>query len=177
VNDPSFVLGVKLNSTDFLHGGLLGQEPRELVRRLEEAEVDYIELSGGTLESRESDHKPSSSDGHFLAFAEKIRPALTRTKLAVTGGFKTAECMASAVRSGATDFVGLARSLTHEPTLARDILVGETTRAKPNRLPVSLAVNLDAGISQIQRMGQGLERLDFSDQEVVEKWMKERGGI
>lgn len=70
--------------------------------------------------------------------------------------------------------IGLGRSLTHEPNLAADILSGLTSRAKPNKLPTSLGVNLDAGISQIQRMGHGLKLRDFNDQRVVDLWMGDK---
>lgn len=51
VPDSKFSIAVKLNSHDFIEGGFDGAECEELVKRLEERLVDWIELSGGTYES------------------------------------------------------------------------------------------------------------------------------
>lgn len=51
VNDASFGVAVKINSVEFQEGGFQPEECREVCSRLQELGVDFIELSGGTLES------------------------------------------------------------------------------------------------------------------------------
>ena len=51
VNDASFGIAVKINSVEFQEGGFQPEECREVCSRLQELGVDFIELSGGTLES------------------------------------------------------------------------------------------------------------------------------
>lgn len=47
-----FCLGIKLNSSDFVKGGLTEDDALETVRILaEHGGVDFIEISGGTYEN------------------------------------------------------------------------------------------------------------------------------
>jgi 2,4-dienoyl-CoA reductase-like NADH-dependent reductase (Old Yellow Enzyme family) len=73
----------------------------------------------------------------FLEFADGIRAHLTGASvLAVTGGFRTLEGMASAVSSKeirirpTCDVVGLGRPLVFEPHFIAELLAGKTTHAK-----------------------------------------------
>ncbi|KIJ54184.1 hypothetical protein M422DRAFT_25145 [Sphaerobolus stellatus SS14] len=178
VDDSSFVISLKLTSSDFSEGGLSDFELVILCRLLEGAKVDYIELSGGTYEGV-TDNQQSSlrkDQAFFLSFASKIRSSLTHTKFIPTGGFKTASSMARTLTTDKADFIGLARSLTHEPHLAEALLSGSSAQAKPNKLPRSTDIQLDAALEQVRRMGEGLPVLDFSDEEVVRRWMKQREG-
>ena len=97
---PGFVVGVKLNSTDFQHGGMTREESVEVMRMLarggEEGEaglqgadgkggslVDFVEISGGTYENMQAlqneaeagEMKASTRarEGFFLEFAEMAR--------------------------------------------------------------------------------------------------------
>lgn len=129
--------------------------------------LDLLEISGGTYESakmfeetvptRESSR---AREAFFLDYAEQAR-ARVKTPLMLTGGFRTRDGMEHALE-GAVDVVGLARPLAAEPDLARRLLEGEATRARPIRIATGIA-NLDALVQgawyqvQIDRMGRGLE--------------------
>ncbi|KAK4503168.1 hypothetical protein PRZ48_006596 [Zasmidium cellare] len=177
---PSFILGIKLNSTEFQSAGLRPEEVKRFCEIIEESQVDFVELSGGTLEhfvhKRESTKK---REGFFMEFAEAIVPMLKRTKVYVTGGFKTIGGMAKAVEKA--DGVGLGRPLAQEPWLVKHLLTGEITGAIKQRQDESDygITNMAAG-SQLRRLGAGEEPLDMSRQEneeafgkAVEKWMEE----
>ena len=61
-----------------------------------------------------------------------MRPNLKSAKLAVTGGFRSAEAMSQAISEGSCDIVGLARPLTLETDLPDLIISGKSKGAKDN---------------------------------------------
>lgn len=72
-----------------------GFEPEEcikVVEMLEEAKVDLIELSGGVYESLAFEHLKESTkkrEAFFLEFASRIVPHVKKSRVVVTGGFRT----------------------------------------------------------------------------------------
>ncbi len=121
-----FPIGIKLNSADFMRGGFTEDDSMEVVQALATAGIDLIEISGGTYESPSMiGHKmkptTQSREAYFLAYAEKVR-ALVDTPIVVTGGFRSADGMTTALRSGATDLIGLARPLAVDPYLPNKLM-------------------------------------------------------
>ncbi len=113
-----FAIAVKINSSDQLEGGLDEDEALVAVSLLGDAGVDLIDISGGTYfpgAPTSSDRR--SSGPYFLEFARRAR-TVTDTPLMVTGGFKTRGEAADAVATGATDIVGLARTMALDPGVA-----------------------------------------------------------
>lgn len=126
----NFPVGIKLNSADFLRGGFSEEDSMEVVKALSKAGIDLIEISGGTYESPAMvGHKIKQSsqkrEAYFLEYAEKVR-SLIDTPLVVTGGFRSAEGMTMALRSGATDFIGLGRPLAVDPNLPNKLMADES---------------------------------------------------
>ena len=116
-----FPVGIKLNSADFMRGGFSEEESMEVVKKLSQAGIDLIEISGGSYEApimADGTGKKSSQlrEAYFLEYAEKVRK-LVSTPLVVTGGFRTSKAMRQALKSGATDFIGLARPMALDPSL------------------------------------------------------------
>ncbi len=135
VNDPSFIVCVKMNSVEFQPGGQTPDDCKNLCLKLEQAKVDFVDLSGGTFEGRAFEHKKESTkkrESYFIEFAEMIRPLMKKTKVYVTGGFRTANGMAQALKDGACDGVGIGRPLGAEPYLCKEILEGRVTGAIEN---------------------------------------------
>lgn len=135
VADPSFIVCVKINSVEFQPGGQTPADCKNLCLKLEQAKVDFVDLSGGTFEGRAFEHKKESTkarESYFIEFAEMIRPLMKKTKVYVTGGFRTASGMARAVQDGACDGVGIGRPLGAEPYLCKEILEGRVTGAIEN---------------------------------------------
>ncbi|KAK6047837.1 hypothetical protein COOONC_14656 [Cooperia oncophora] len=58
-----------------------------------------------------------------------LRPVFKETVVYLTGGFRTAPAMVSAVLDGTTDGIGLGRPITAEPDLPAKILRGECLSA------------------------------------------------
>lgn len=172
---PSFILGIKINSQEWQADGFQVEEAAELVRILEESTFDFVELSGGTLEAFKFHHERESTkkrEAFFLKFAEKIVPALTKTKAYVTGGFKTVGAMVKALDT--VDGVGLGRPLTQEPRLCKDILEGRVKGAIAQKLdPNDFGPTLIAAGVHIRQLGKGEEPADFGVQANVDGFLRD----
>ncbi|MCP5083596.1 MAG: oxidoreductase [Alphaproteobacteria bacterium] len=116
---PSFPIGIKINSTDKLEGGLTPADALEVIRLLSQTSVDLIEISGGTYfpGAKASSDTPSDGSPYFLDFARRARSA-TEVPLMLTGGFERREQAADVIADGAVDVVGLARAMALNPDLA-----------------------------------------------------------
>lgn len=127
---PQFPVGLKINATDQLEGGFQQDEALAVIAALDNAELDLIDISGGTY----FPGAPSSSDRagsgpYFLDFAERAR-SKTKVPLMATGGFKTLEQAETAITDGKADMVGLARALVVDPDLPNKWATGRATAPK-----------------------------------------------
>jgi len=118
----SFPVGIRINSTDQLEGGLTEVDALEVVRLLDRTSIDLIDVSGGTY----FPGAKVSSDGlsraaYFLDFARQAKK-VTKVPLMLTGGFKRRDQAVDAVVSGAADMVGVARAMVLNPRLAEEWL-------------------------------------------------------
>jgi len=124
-----FGIAIKINSADFQRGGITEDEAMDTITAIDAEGVDFVEVSGGTYEAPAMISPKDSTrkrEAYFLAFAEKLRQRL-RVPLVVTGGFRSGQAMAQAVRGGAgglgaIDLVGMARPLVVQPDLPRALL-------------------------------------------------------
>jgi 2,4-dienoyl-CoA reductase-like NADH-dependent reductase (Old Yellow Enzyme family) len=126
----SFSVSIKLNSVEFQDGGFTTHDCRDLCAALESSGFDFVELSGGTYESAAFFHANESSrkrEAFFLEFADIIVPQLKKTKVYVTGGFRTTDAMVRAMET--VHGVGLGRPVCDEFDLPRKILEGEVEGA------------------------------------------------
>ncbi|CAE7207310.1 unnamed protein product [Rhizoctonia solani] len=178
----SFSISVKLNSQDFLVGGFTIEDSLALCVLLEQHNVDFVEISGGTYDSmvtaftyaRESTRK---REAHFIDFSEMLRQQLTKTKVVLTGGFKTADGMARAIEDGACDFVGLARTTAAEPRFGASLLASRTTGARPTLIPDHIGLQIGAAFVQIKDVGEGREPTDFAKPEEATKFLRALGVV
>lgn len=116
---PTFPIGIKINSTDKLEGGLTKEDALEVVRLIDETSVDLIDISGGTYfpGAASSSDGTSSSGPYFIAFARDAKK-LTSIPIALTGGFETRDQAAKALQDGSADAISLARAIVLDPALA-----------------------------------------------------------
>ncbi|KAK2053734.1 NADH:flavin oxidoreductase/NADH oxidase [Colletotrichum caudatum] len=178
VADPSFSIGIKVNSVEFQEGGFGTEDCRALCAALGAHGFDFVELSGGTYQSLAFGHRRESTrrrEAFFLDFAEAVVPGLRGTRAYVTGGLRTTAAMAAAL--GTVDGVGLARPACNEFDLPRKLLGGEAKSAVDALLDEDDfgITNLLAG-TQMRLVGQDKEPLDVSQEkykEVFEKSMAE----
>jgi 2,4-dienoyl-CoA reductase-like NADH-dependent reductase (Old Yellow Enzyme family) len=115
---PRYPIGIKINSTDKLNGGLTPDDALEVVRLLDATSVDLIDVSGGTYfpGATSSSDGTSTSGPYFVDFAKRAK-AITTIPIALTGGFETRSQAAEAIRDGVADAVSLARALALYPSL------------------------------------------------------------
>ena len=143
----TFPIGIKINSSDQLEGGLTQEEALEVVHILDQTSIDLIELSGGSyFPGATSSSDKASSGPYFVDFAIKAR-SMTTIPLAVTGGFKTRAQVFNALSSNSVDFVGLGRAFILEPRLAQDWLHGIDRLPKFPRFTSSLPGGVTAWYS------------------------------
>lgn len=114
----SFPIGIRINSTDQLEGGLTEVDALELVRMLNQTSIDLIDISGGTYFPGAKASSDGAGDGPYFVDFARLAKEETEIPLMVTGGFKKREQAIDAVASGAVDMVGIARALALEPRLA-----------------------------------------------------------
>ncbi|WP_299628836.1 tRNA-dihydrouridine synthase [uncultured Tateyamaria sp.] len=123
---PSYPIGIKINATDRLDGGLTTVDALEVVKMLDQTSVDLIDVSGGTY----FPGAVSSSDGtrasgpYFTDFAHLAKRATT-VPVMVTGGFMEREQAAAALQNADADAVGIARALALSPELPNAWLNGD----------------------------------------------------
>lgn len=168
---PGFTVAVKLNSSDFRHGGFTEEDAEEVVGMLVEEGVDLIEISGGTYEDPalfgEVDALragarggASAKEAYFAAFARRVRSRASGVPLMLTGGIRTRAAMASLLDEGGVDVIGLGRPLAIDPDLTARLLEGADGVELPRyTLPTvaGLAGESEWYETQIRRLGTGRE--------------------
>ena len=140
-----FAVAVKLNSADFQKGGFTEDDSITVAGWLQQAGCDLIEISGGNYEqprminfdrkdplARNKDGRRQSTkdrEAYFLDFVPKLKAAVT-IPIMVTGGFRTVENMAVAVRAEDADVIGIGRPMVLDPDAPKKILNGELERVE-----------------------------------------------
>lgn len=102
---------------------------------------------------------------HSRPFLSK--PHIKSAKLAVTGGFRSADAMAQAIKEGSCDIIGLARPLTLETDLSNRLASGQAKAAKPNL--TNEATQTASSYYALGEIGHGKPAPDFSDEKVAKK--------
>lgn len=133
-----FAVSVKLNSADFQKGGFTNEECLQVVRWLNEAGIDLLEVSGGTYEQPKmagvdglepvyTENVAASTrarEAYFIDYAAAIAK-VAKMPLMVTGGFRTRLGMEEALASGACSVVGVGRPLCGDPLAVKRLMTGE----------------------------------------------------
>jgi 2,4-dienoyl-CoA reductase-like NADH-dependent reductase (Old Yellow Enzyme family) len=163
-----FPIGIKLNASDFQKGGFTNAECVELVKLLNDAKLDLLELSGGSLEQPKvvGALKDEGEDGpraralrreaYFVAFAGAVRKVALMPVM-VTGGLRGVSGMVEAQEAGELDVVGLARPLIADPEAPRRLLAGEIDRLPSREATLNVFHILPWNYMQIERLADGLD--------------------
>ncbi|MGO9569408.1 MAG: NADH:flavin oxidoreductase [Desulfomonilaceae bacterium] len=134
-----FPLIIKMNSDDFLEGGINMDTFPELAMEVENAGIDAIEISGGMwdclarsaeelgffpLPIPEARTRINTRDkqSYFLTYAEKLNLSIP---VILVGGNKNIEHMEQIMGEGKVDFFSLSRPLICEPNLPNRWLEGQ----------------------------------------------------
>lgn len=180
---PFFIVGVKLNSVEFQEGGFTAEEAAQVCTVLQDIGVDFVELSGGTLEKIGHEWTKETTvkrEAFFLRFAELIVPQLgkttvqRRTKVFITGGLRTVSAMTKALET--VDAVGVARPAAQEPWLARDIQNGAITGVIKPQAPFDNDSILSNGLAgaQLRQISKGFMPLNSSDPSAIKRYMNDK---
>lgn len=189
---PGFCVAVKLNSTDFQHGGFELADAAQVIRWLNDLPIDLVELSGGSYENPMAVEvtKAESTlrrEAYFLDFARTVA-AEARMPLMVTGGIYDVPVARDVLRSTASGsgvaMVGMATALAFLPDLPRRWIAGEVV--KPELPSVhwrnrSLAAIATAAItkSQIVRLAKGkaARRTSWPSAAILADWLRTKRQI
>ena len=158
-----FGVAVKLNSADFQRGGFTAEDARKVVEMLNECQVDFVELSGGSYEApamqgQARDGRTLAREAYFLEFAKEIASA-AKMPLMVTGGIRRQAVAEQVVASG-IQMVGIATALAINPALPKQWRQGAASA--PVMRPIEWKNKTLASLAymamvkhQLQLLGQG----------------------
>lgn len=126
---------VKINSEDFVEGGLTVEEMLQVGAMLEKAGVDAIEMSGGTIYASgaysscrigalDSPEKEVYYKDAAIRYKEEIS-----VPLILVGGIRSPDVSEKLVSNSLADYVSLCRPLIREPNLVSRWRAGNRNRA------------------------------------------------
>jgi 2,4-dienoyl-CoA reductase-like NADH-dependent reductase (Old Yellow Enzyme family) len=104
-------LGARITGTDWLDGGLGGDDAAEFAKALKQAGLDYVDISSGNI-SYES--RAPSDPGYNVPIAEKVRRE-SGIAVRVVGMIENAKQAEAIIAEGKADMVALARGFLDDP--------------------------------------------------------------
>jgi 2,4-dienoyl-CoA reductase-like NADH-dependent reductase (Old Yellow Enzyme family) len=109
---------VKLNADDCVKGGITPEESVRVAVRLQNMELDAVEISGGFRETRAGIAKTySKGDEAYFRSAGKLFKSRLIIPVILTGGMRSRAVMEDVLAGGEADLIGLSRPLIREPDL------------------------------------------------------------
>jgi len=133
---PEYPVLLKINSEDFLDEGMTGPEAVEVSGRLEQASIDAIEFSGGTMNSpekflpvRPGRLKTPAQEVYYRKAARLYKQKVT-IPLILVGGIRSFEVAEKLVREGTADYISMSRPLICEPGLVKRWREGDRRKAE-----------------------------------------------
>jgi 2,4-dienoyl-CoA reductase-like NADH-dependent reductase (Old Yellow Enzyme family) len=129
-----FPVIVKLNSTDFLPGGLTVEDAVLIAGMLEEAGIDGIEVSGGMAEAGKGSIWPGlrseEDEGYFVETAAWIKKAVGSVPVFGLGGIRTLAVAERMIADGRVDLISLSRPFIRDPALVKRFHEGTAARSE-----------------------------------------------
>jgi 2,4-dienoyl-CoA reductase-like NADH-dependent reductase (Old Yellow Enzyme family) len=126
---------IKLNSEDFIDGGLSVDEMLRIAELLEKVGIDAVEMSGGTIYASGEYSSIRQGDPDVPEKEVFYRDAAVRFKqrigvpLILVGGIRSLEVAEGLIDGGVADYISLSRPLIREPGLVRRWKDGDRRRA------------------------------------------------
>jgi len=128
-----FPVMVKLNSDDYLNGGLHLEDSLQVGMMLQQAGIDAIELSGGTMVS--GDLNPSRSgilsekkEAYFRNAGKAFKENLD-LPLILVGGIRSFHLAEQLIQEGYADYISMSRPFIREPHLINRWMSGDLRKA------------------------------------------------
>jgi 2,4-dienoyl-CoA reductase-like NADH-dependent reductase (Old Yellow Enzyme family) len=115
---------IKLNSDDFINGGLTVEDMLQVAELLESAGIDAIEISGGTIWGPSQFHAvrlapEALTHKAYYRKAARLCKAFVRVPVILVGGIRSLEVAEELLTEGAADYMALCRPLIREPDLVK----------------------------------------------------------
>ena len=124
---PSLHVSVKINSSDFMFGGLDETESLEICKLLAENGIDSIEVSGnGTSVQGVKAHV---DEAYFLDFAAVLAEKVN-VPVMLVGGLRSREVMQKILDTTKIELLSLSRPLLREPDFPIKLRDGRTSESK-----------------------------------------------
>jgi 2,4-dienoyl-CoA reductase-like NADH-dependent reductase (Old Yellow Enzyme family) len=126
-----FPVFVKINSEDFVEGGLTADEMLQVCAMLEKAGVDAIEMSGGTVYvsgAFSCCRVGQDQDVYYIEAAGRYKERIG-VPLLLVGGIRSPEQTEAIFRARLADYVSICRPLIREPDLIKRWKSGDTKPA------------------------------------------------
>jgi 2,4-dienoyl-CoA reductase-like NADH-dependent reductase (Old Yellow Enzyme family) len=126
---------VKINSEDFIKGGLTPSMMVETSALMEDEGLDAMEMSGGGGPvARYSSHRPGDlktldEEGYYKDAARLYKSRVKKMPLILVGGIRSLETSRRILRDGLADMISLSRPLIREPNLVKRWGAGDERRA------------------------------------------------
>lgn len=126
---------IKMNSEDFLDGGLTSDEMLVVARILEQNGIGAIELSGGAIDSPPQlspvrpEKEPSKHWEVFYRQAAKRFKDQIKVPLILVGGIRSFDVAKEVIETSIADYVSISRPFVREPALVNRWKSGNTARA------------------------------------------------
>ena len=124
----NFPISVKINSSDFLKGGLSPKDSAKIALLLDKEKIDLLELSGGSYENlaifrgKDAFSSDNIKEAYFLDSSKNIIEATHRTPIMLTGGIRSRSVMKKIILQKKIDMIGIARPLCGIPNGANLLL-------------------------------------------------------
>ena len=136
--DKKFPIIVKLQTQDFVTGGLILQDGIKIAKITLDAGFKAIEPSGGIGETQigleevypSKIIKVQEEENYFLPVAKQLKPLMEQSKLILVGGIKNPISAENILKNGFADFISMSRPLIYEPDLPNRWQSGDIEKAK-----------------------------------------------
>lgn len=124
-----YPLIIKMNSQDYIKGGLEVEESLRIALKLEKLGIDAVEVSGGMYESDPKPVQPNIKETHQEAYFGRAA-GLFRKQLNIpvitVGGIRSVTVIEDLLNRGMADLISLSRPLVREPDLPNKFRSGKT---------------------------------------------------
>ena len=126
-NSTALHVTIKINSSDFVYGGLEEDESLTICKYLVEAGIDSIEVSGNGTSVRGI--KAGVNEGYFANFATRLAKEIS-VPVILVGGLRSREVMERILNHTKIELLSLSRPLIREPDLPKKFLEGVSDVSK-----------------------------------------------
>ncbi|MDF1591211.1 MAG: NADH:flavin oxidoreductase [Desulfobacterales bacterium] len=131
--DNHFPVMIKMNSEDYLETGLTMSEMLQTAKRLQQAGIDAVELSGGTkfsgkLNPIRSGKINPENEAFYKEAAGAFKESIS-VPLLLVGGIRSYGVAQGLVEAGLADYISLCRPLIREPGLVKRWQSGDTGKS------------------------------------------------